>query len=329
MDNEMKKLNDNRSSIIESLNQEWAFLMEAVQEYYGRIDELVAFFSEIEDGRNKLEHVDWKRVSPEKRKEVLLEMQKCVDAIMNKSAAFEMRFHYLCDSMEEVISAMCSLNNGSNSSKRYSQELIDKKAEEYKAFTEVVKDKVGFERNFEQKSNPVGSNDNPVGIITELGNVENIKIGFSFGAAEYYRETSSFCPFGHICLCLKSDGTLFSEKYVTFWDQNSTPDGAITYSEDEGENPYEEVFSIGLNRLPTEISELMFVVKSFRHEFSNHVLRLCFGATQKQYDLPNKNKEIFTERVLIRLRRNSGWIAEVCEEFCDIESLLGNSNEKE
>ena len=268
MDNEMKKPNDNRSSIIESLNQEWAFLMEAVQEYYGRIDELVAFFSEIEDGRNKLEHVDWKRVSPEKRKEVLLEMQKCVDAIMNKSAAFETRFHYLCDSMEEVISAMCSLNNGSNSSKRYSQELIDKKAEEYKAFTEVVKDKVGFERNFEQKSNPVGSNDNPVGIITELGNVENIKIGFSFGAAEYYRETSSFCPFGHICLCLKSDGTLFSEKYVTFWDQNSTPDGAITYSEDEGENPYEEVFSIGLNRLPTEISELMFVVKSFCMTYS-------------------------------------------------------------
>ena len=193
----------------------------------------------------------------------------------------------------------------------------------------VVKDKVGFKRNCEQKIKSIGSNNTQVDTITDLGNVESIKIGFSFGAAEYYRETSSFCPFGHICLCLKSDGTLFSEKYVTFWDQNSTPDGAITYSEDEGENPYEEVFSIGLNRLPTEISELMFVVKSFRHEFSNHVLRLCFGATQKQYDLPNKNKEIFTERVLIRLRRNSGWIAEVCEEFCDIESLLGNSNEKE
>ena len=101
------------------------------------------------------------------------------------------------------------------------------------------------------------------------------------------------------------------------------------YTEDESDNPYEEVFSIRLNRLPSEISELMFVVKSFRHEFSNHMVRLRFGVTQKQYDLPNKNKEIFTERVLIRLRRNNGWIAEVCEDFCDIESLVGNSNEKE
>lgn len=329
MDYEIKMQGGNLSSINKSFNQEWALLMEAVQEYYGRIDELVAFYEEIEDSRNKLERVNWERVSPEKRKEVLLEMQKCVDAIMYKSTAFEMRFHCLCDSMEEVISAMRSLNSGSKTIKSYSRKLIDEKAEEYKVFTEVVKDKVGFERNSEQASNPVGNNDNPVGSITELSNVENIKIGFSFGAAEYYRETSSFCPFGHICLCLKSDGTLFSEEYVIFWDQNSTPDGAITYSEDEGENPYEEVFSIGLNRLPAEISELMFVVKSFRHEFSNHVLRLCFGATQKQCDLPNKNKEIFTERVLIRLRRNNGWLAEVCEEFCDIESLLGNSNEKE
>ncbi len=198
-------------------------------------------------------------------------------------------------------------------------------------FTEVVKDRVGFERNFEQKSNFTGSNNTPVGTITELGNVESIKIGFSFGAAEYYRETSSFWPFGHICLCLKSDATLFSEEYVIFWDQISSPDGTIMYSEDEGDNPYEEIFSIDLNRLPTEISELMFVVKSFRHEFSNHVVRFSSGAIYKQYNLPNKNgtKEPNTERVLIRLRRINGWIIEVCEDFYDIDSLMDNSGEKE
>lgn len=329
MDYETKEQDYNRSSIIESFNQEWAYLMEAVQEFYGRIDEFIAFCGEIEDGRKKLERVNWERVSPEKCEEVRLEMQKCVDAIENKSSALEIRFHCLCDSMEDVISVMRSLNIGSKSSKMHSQELIDEKAEKYKMFTEVVKNRVGFERNYEQKRIPAGSNNTPIGMITELGNVESIKIGFSFGAAEYYRETSSFCPFGHICVCLKSDGTLFSEEYVTFWNQSSTPDGAITYSEDESDNPYEEVFSIGLNHLPSEISELMFVVKSFRHEFSNHMVRLRFGATQKQYDLPNKNKEIFTERVLIRLRRNNGWTAEVCEEFCDIDYLLGNSTEKE
>lgn len=331
MDYQMKKQGENRSSIIESFNQEWSFLIEARREFYDRIDELVASFREIEDCRNKLECVNWERVSPEKREEELLEMQGCVDAINNKSAAYEIRFNCLCDSMEEVISAMRSLNDESISNKRHSRELIDGKSEEYKVFTEIVKDRVGFERNIEQKSNAEESNNTPVGIIAELGNGESIKIGFSFGAAEYYRETSSFCPFGHMCLCLKSDGMLLSKEYVAFWNQTSTPDGTILYSEDEGDNPYEEVFSIELNRLPAEISELMFVVVSFRHEFSNHVVRLTSGATQKQYDLPNKNgtKEPNTERVLFRLRRKNGWIAEVCEEFCDIESLMKIFEEKE
>jgi len=166
-------------------------------------------------------------------------------------------------------------------------------------------------------------------IITDLCNVESIKIGFSFGAAEYYRKNANFCPFGHICLCLKSDGKLFSEEYIAFYNQTSTPDGAITYSdgEDEGNDPYEEVFSIDLNRLPAEINELMFVVKDFLPEFSNHVVKFSSEAIQKQYDLPNKNKtkEPNTDRVLIRLCRNSGWVVKVCEEFCDIGSLMENS----
>ncbi len=124
MDDEMNKQDDNHRSIIESFNQKWAFLMEAGQEFYDRIDELVAFCEEIEDGRNKLERVNWERVSPEKREEVLLEMQKCVDVINNRFNAYEIRFHCLCDSMEEVICAMRSLNSEVKGSRSHSQELI-------------------------------------------------------------------------------------------------------------------------------------------------------------------------------------------------------------
>ena len=92
-------------------------------------------------------------------------------------------------------------------------------------------------------------------------------------AASYYRETSSFCPLGHICWCLNPDGTLLSEKYVVFWNQTSSPDGAITYYDEyESADPYEEVFLVQLDLLPAGIKELVFVVKMFALEFSNHMI---------------------------------------------------------
>ena len=117
---------------------------------------------------------------------------------------------------------------------------------------------------------------------------KRLKIGFSFGAASYYREMSSFCPLGHICWCLNPDGTLLSEKYVVFWNQTSSPDGAITYYDEyESADPYEEVFLIQLDLLPAGIKELVFVVKMFAPEFSNHIVKLEAETINAQYNLPN------------------------------------------
>lgn len=154
---------------------------------------------------------------------------------------------------------------------------------------------------------------------------KRLKIGFSFGAASYYREMSSFCPLGHICWCLNPDGTLLSEKYVVFWHQTSSPDGAITYYDEyESADPYEEVFLIQLDLLPAGIKELVFVVKMFAPKFSNHIVKLEAETINAQYNLPNlsKEKEKNMSRVLVRIHRETEWVLDVCEDFIDIDTLI-------
>lgn len=154
---------------------------------------------------------------------------------------------------------------------------------------------------------------------------KRLKIEFSFGTASYYRETSSFCPLGHICWCLNPDGTLFSEKYVVFWNQTSSPDGAITYYDEyESADPYEEIFLIQLDLLPAGIKEFVFVVKMFAPEFSNHIVKLEAETINAQYNLPNLSKEKAKNmsRVLVRIHRETEWVLDVCEDFIDIDTLI-------
>lgn len=153
-----------------------------------------------------------------------------------------------------------------------------------------------------------------------------LRIGFSFGAASYYRETSSFCPMGHICLCLKSDETIYSEAYVVFYNQTQAPDGSIVCYDGEYESadPYEEVFLVQLDRLPAEIKELVFAVNLVAAEYSNHIVNLEAGAINAHYDLPNKSKgkpQNMT-RVLVRIHKEIEWILDVCEDFIDIDTLI-------
>ena len=155
---------------------------------------------------------------------------------------------------------------------------------------------------------------------------KRLKIGFSFGAALYYRETSKFCSLGHICLCLKPDGALFSDEYVVFYNQTCSPNGAITYFDGEYESadPYEEVFLIQLDCLPEEIKELVFVVKMFAPEFSNHIVNVEAGEINAHYDLPNKSrgKKDNMTRVLVRIHKETEWVMDVCEDFVDIDTLI-------
>lgn len=154
----------------------------------------------------------------------------------------------------------------------------------------------------------------------------SLKIGFSFGAASYYRETSSFHPMGHICLCLKSDGTIYSEEYVVFYNQTHAPDESIVCYDGEFESadPYEEVFLIQLDLLPAGIKELVFVAKMFAPEFSNHIVKLETETINAQYDLPNlsKEKEKNMSHVLVRIHRETEWVLDVCEDFIDIDTLI-------
>ena len=131
-------------------------------------------------------------------------------------------------------------------------------------------------------------------------------------------------------MCLTSESTLFSDEYCVFWDQHETPDGSISYTEWLGDNAYEETFSIELRRLPAGINELMFVVKFYYPEYSHHLVKLKSGDLTIQNELRNINDKMQTkERVLVRIQRENGWIAKMCEEFCDVEALMGASVEKE
>ncbi len=164
-------------------------------------------------------------------------------------------------------------------------------------------------------------------ITNALRKAKHVKIGFSFGAASYYRETSSFSPFGHICFCLKSNNTLFSEEYIAFYNQDSVPDDVITYTDGNSDNPYEELFVVQLDRLPTEIEALLFVSIMHLPEYSDHIVRIEMNDTIYKFYLRNLNgiKPQDKHRVILRIRRNDGWVAEFCEEFCDTVALLNDS----
>lgn len=166
--------------------------------------------------------------------------------------------------------------------------------------------------------------------ILDLGNADRITIGFSFGAADDYLEAGRFIPLGHICICLTSEGTLFSDQYCVFWNQHETPDGSISYTDWLGDNAYEEIFSIDFSRLPAGINELMFVVKFYYPEFSSHLVKLKSGDLTIQSEFRNINGKMQNkERVLVKIQKENGWFAKMCEEFCDVEALMGSSVERE
>lgn len=330
MSNEMNEQEDDRNSTIKTLNQEWASIMDAVADFYNQLDELAVLGREIEDSRKELEVVDWKRVSPEKREEVILALKDFISIATDKMTVCEMRFNFICDYMEEVILYLISLENQQSNDGINVPKTMSERNKEYTSFIDDVKKRFEFERTPLQRESLIKGLKLSKSTTVELGDTKRLRIGFSFGSATYYHETSSFSPMGHICFGLKQDGELFSEEYVVFYNHTSTPDKEIVYVDGDSLNPYEERFIIDLRCIPDEVSELMFVMIQIMPEFSDHIVKLHAESLITRYALPNKNeaKEKNVERVLVRLRRNNGWIADICEEFCDIESLIENSNEK-
>jgi len=133
-------------------NKQWDDIMEDVDEYYEQLDALADFCGDVEESRQTLDRVDWSRVDPDKREEVLAQVQESIDTAKAKQAALEAQFHRLCDAMEEVIFSLSSYKKQNKYCEERVRELVAEKFYDYKSFAETVKERFGFERSDEQKA---------------------------------------------------------------------------------------------------------------------------------------------------------------------------------
>lgn len=133
-------------------NKQWDDIMEDVDEYYEQLDALADFCGDVEESRQTLDRVDWSKVDPNKREEVLAQVQESIDTAKAKQAALEAQFHRLCDAMEEVIFSLSSYKKQNKYCEERVRELVAEKFYDYKSFAETVKERFGFERSDEQKA---------------------------------------------------------------------------------------------------------------------------------------------------------------------------------
>lgn len=133
-------------------NKQWDDIMEDVDEYYEQLDALADFCGDVEESRQTLDRVDWSKVDPDKREEVLAQVQESIDTAKAKQAALEAQFHRLCDAMEEVIFSLSSYKKQNKYCEERIRELVAEKFYDYKSFAETVKERFGFERSDEQKA---------------------------------------------------------------------------------------------------------------------------------------------------------------------------------
>lgn len=133
-------------------NKQWDDIMEDVDEYYKQLDALADFCGDVEESRQTLDRVDWSKVDPDKREEVLAQVQESIDTAKAKQAALEAQFHRLCDAMEEVIFSLSSYKKQNKYCEERVRELVAEKFYDYKSFAETVKERFGFERSDEQKA---------------------------------------------------------------------------------------------------------------------------------------------------------------------------------
>lgn len=148
----IKDLEQSFKITADKYNKQWDDIMEDVDEYYDQLDALADFCGDVEESRQTLERVDWSKVDPEKREEVLAQVQESIDTAKAKQAALEAQFHRLCDAMEEVIFSLSSYKKQNKYCEERVRELVAEKFYDYKGFAETVKERFGFERSDEQKA---------------------------------------------------------------------------------------------------------------------------------------------------------------------------------
>ena len=148
----IKDLEQSFKITADKYNKQWDDIMEDVDEYYDQLDALADFCGDVEESRQTLERVDWSKVSPEKREEVLAQVQESIDTAESRKDALETQFHRLCDAMEEVIFSLSSYKKQNKYCEERVRDLVAEKLYGYKSFAETVKERFGFERSAEQKA---------------------------------------------------------------------------------------------------------------------------------------------------------------------------------
>lgn len=148
----IKDLEQSFKITADKYNKQWDDIMEDVDEYYDQLDALADFCGDVEESRQTLERVDWSKVDPEKREEVLAQVQESIDTAESRQDALEAQFHRLCDAMEEVIFSLSSYKKQNKYCEERVRDLVAEKLYGYKSFAETVKERFGFERSAEQKT---------------------------------------------------------------------------------------------------------------------------------------------------------------------------------
>lgn len=135
----------------EKIDSQWDDIVDDAVAFEEDLDAAIEFSGEIEESRKKLEHVNWAKVSKEKRNEVIKTTNETVERQKAKIAALNKEFHALCDRMEEVIFTLYSYKKQNRFFEKEVKNLATEKLLEYRDFSQSVKEKCGFERTQEQK----------------------------------------------------------------------------------------------------------------------------------------------------------------------------------
>lgn len=158
-----------------------------------------------------------------------------------------------------------------------------------------------------------------------ISKTDAISVNMCFANAGEYAKKSNFAPYGYICICVKDDGMPYSEDYVVFWANTSSPNKEIVCEGDDGEDPYAERFTLNLDILPNGVREVLFCVRRYLTDESDFVVDLYSGKEKILHScITNKfGWYVKPETVLVlKLIKEEKWRAVFfCDEI-DIFALL-------
>ena len=139
-------------NIIEKYNLQWNAIVDEVEEYFIRLDEMETARREFKETLRGLLNVDWRKVKIGQLKEVFLMAIESFDWLEPGCARLESEFHHICDAMDEVLFDFLQTSNQKKLNQDLVRGFVADKLLAYKRFTEYL-EFFGFERSDEQKAN--------------------------------------------------------------------------------------------------------------------------------------------------------------------------------